>query len=353
VTVQAISSGRWTNIENTVFENYAVRSLGYGNGRFIAAGDSGRMAHSVDGGRSWVSVESGTGLAGNKFVSTVYAVAFGASLFYAVGADARMSFSVNGVNWTGHRLPGPTPPPSEPPPPPVYGEVLFAGEAGLKDVRAVVFGRGPSALDGRFVAAGADGRAAFWNSGMSVWAAGTGIEPEHKIKTLAWGNVEGGRFIAAGTDGAVYRATDGTGTQSWQRAGDSTFGDNTVNASVFGNGVFVIGGNAGRMAWSNNGLEWNAVDSSVIGDSDVLSLAFGSGLFVAGTCSGILAWSANGIDWEPIPDGGFGPGERVNGIATNGRGRFVAAGNCSAGNAGRIVSWYQRPMAHSQTGGGE
>ena len=205
----------------------------------------------------------------------------------------------------------------------------------------------------RFVAAGGGGKTVFrWLNPANYlweWAAGSGIDPDTEIHTVVWGDTGGnGRFVAAGSGGSVYIATDGEGSQIWRRVEADGLGDAVVRASAFGNGVFVIGGDGGRMAWSADGVDWNdvAVDESgdsAFGTSDVLTMAFGSGVFVAAGSDGKMALSVNGVDWEVVSDGGFGPGERINGVATDGLGRFVAVGNRDSDNAGRIVSWYQKP----------
>jgi len=100
------------------------------------------------------------------------------------------------------------------------------------------------------------------------------------------------------------------------------------------------------MARSHNGGSWVRSNSSVFGSSGILSVAFGSGLFVAVGHDGIMAWSRDGMDWEPLPLTGFGRQEQITGVAADGRGRFVAVGSAYADGAGRIVSWYQKPVVN-------
>ena len=343
VWAQAVPSGQRTGLDLEEFDGHVVRSLAYGGGVFAVAGDSGRMALSADGGLEWHSVARPIG----GMEGGIYGLAFGNNgadpggsggpLFYAVGADAQMSFSRDGINWMGHR-----PNPASP----YFGEAMFAGY----DARAVAFGWGQSASDRRFVAAGGGGRVLFrfWDTSMNlpIWSEGEGISPERDVRALVWGNTGGhGRFVAACADGFVYRATDGSGTQVWHQVSDGVFDGLGVNAGAFGNGVFVIVGEGGRAARSPDGEVWTASDlGSVFGDSDVLAVAFGSGVFIAAGEGGIMARSADGAIWEPVPDNGFLPGDRIGGIATDGRGRFVAAGNLADGG-GRIVSWYENPAA--------
>ena len=349
VTASAVTSGTRVNLEDTVFGDNAIRSLAYGNGVFVATGDAGMMAHSSDGGRSWVPIP--TGHEGTRFENAVYAVAFGSSgelvggtRFYAVGADARMAWSANGTGWAGYRIPHPPQAEPGPPPPPVYGHVLFGGG----DMHAVAFGRGGTSQDARFVVGGCGGRTIFrwWDPGMLLWAwvVGTGLDSGHTVNTIVWGDTGGnGRFVAAGSGGSIYWATDASGSQTWTPA-DAGFDDRDFRASAFGNGVFVVGGDGGRMVWSNDGMDWNFVDGLPGEDAGVLAMAFGAGVFVAAGHGGTVMQSMDGITWDLIPDSGFAAGERINGVATDGRGRFVAVGNCAATGVARIVSWYQRPL---------
>ena len=146
----------------------------------------------------------------------------------------------------------------------------------------------------------------------------------------------------------MYVADEGIGRMSWQRVQDSTFGNFAIRASAFGNGAFVIGGDGGRLARSANGRSWTRVDVceagiALFGDSGVLGIVFGAGIFVAAGHDGKMAWSVDGTAWERLHIAGFGPNEQISGVATDGRGRFVAVGNCYANDIGRIVSWYQLP----------
>jgi len=347
--VRPVSSGLPENLPAAAFGGSPILSVGYGNGVFVATGGNGKMAHSSDGGRHWTPVQSGNG--GTRFDGDVFAVAAGSlaaggNPFFAAGAGGRMSFSANGIHWNGIRLPSPPQVSGQPPPP--YGVALFYGE----DIFAVSPGGGTAE---RFVAAGGGGRTAFrwFNTAGHLWewSAGTGIDPDRDIFTVTWGETGepgitgryGGRFVAAGSGGAVYRATDAAGSQQWQRAAARNLEGYAVRASAAGNGVFVLGGEGGRMARSFDGLEWQPVNAAdVFGAYTVRALAFGSGVFVAGGEGGKMAWSPCGAQWHPVSGGGFTQDETVTGIATDRRSRFVAVGG-PEGGTGRIVSWYQKP----------
>jgi len=331
VNIRVIESGLRTVAEDTRFGRTAIWSVGYGLGRFVAVGDGGAMAFSFDG-SGWTGVRPGEGLGGNSFVGAIRGVAANDGEFFAVGDGARMAFSGNGIAWTGHSLHDSS----------GYGETHFHGY----DIRAVTFGRGATG-GGRFVVAGGGGRAMFrWDDDQ--WRVGTGIDSGVTINTVVWGSTGiYGRLVAAGSGGAVYYADEGIARMTWRRAAGNPLGGYAVNASAFGNGVFVIAGDGGRMALSEDGITWTAIanrenGSSIFGESGVLDLAFGSGVFIAVGHDGIMAKSADGIDWELVPNSEFRPWDRITGVATDGAGRFVAVGNSYVDNSSRIVSWFQK-----------
>ena len=330
VSVRAVSTGRPLNLAATVFGNTVIRYVGYGNGRFVAVGDSGRMAYSVDGGASWIPVQPGEGVSGNRFVGTIHGVAASDSEFFAVGAGSRIAFSPNAIRWIGHRLHDGS----------AYGETNFAGN----DVLAVAFGPGASG-GGRFVVAGGGGRSMFRWYG-DHWRQATGFNPAHSINALAWGDTGGyGRLVAGGSNGSLYFAHEGLGVMDWRPAGGGAFGAYAVRAVAYGNGVFVAGGDGGVAARSSTGEHWNRSATTVFGGSGILAVTFGSGVFVAAAHNGVMAKSGDGEQWLPVQANGFTAAEQISGVATDGRGRFVAVGNSYATGAARIVSWYQAPAA--------
>ena len=348
--VSAVSSEKRTIIDRTGFDNSTIRSVRYGKNYFIAVGDSGKMSYSPDGAGNWTAVRSGEGDDGNKFASTttIFDIAVNKDGFYAVGGtrpkdredseppkeNARMSWANTGINdWNGHKIPNTS----------VYGENYF----GTARILTIAYGKGSSS-GGRFVAAGEGGNTIFrWD--MDEWRRGTGISDDNIITTLAFGNTGGdGLFIAGGyypgssNESCLYWAADGLGTQAWSGT-DSAFGNDIIRCSAFGNGVFVIGGDSGKLSWSFDGIEWTAVSSKPFDNTGVLSIAFGSGVFIAAGHDGKMAFSEDGNNWTAITKNGFDSGEQINSVTTDGRGKFAAAGNRYTDNKSKIVTWYQKP----------
>jgi len=332
VTVKPVSSGKFSSFENTAFGNDAVHSLCYGNGRFIAAGGNGKMAYLPDDGAAWIAIKPGDGPDGNKFTGAVYGIAYGNNRFYAVGENSGMSAAINnGLNWGRPLIRK-------------YNDdaVYFAG--GLfsgDDILCVTWGKGAAVFGGRFVAAGKNGKLLFeWES--DVWNEAVITLGEFDINALVWGDTgDYGSFIAAGSSGHLFRSTNANGRPGAWTAAESRFDNQDIYGCAFGNGIFVIGGKDGRLSRSSNGDEWESADTAA--GNDIFALAFGGGVFVAAGDRGLMALSVDGISWETVTGGGFDSDDVIRSVVSDGRGKFVAAGNSLTDNKSKIVYWYQKP----------
>lgn len=97
---------------------------------------------------------------------------------------------------------------------------------------------------------------------------------------------------------------------SWQQIPlvDASFGTTSVNSLAYdGSNRLVAVGNSGKIAYSDdNGFNWTQ-SSSPFQESNIYAVGFGDGKFVAGGSAGKIATSDNGIDWF-IQESGFGAG---------------------------------------------
>jgi hypothetical protein len=75
----------WTRVSASTFSTYDIRGVTYGGGKFVAVGDSGKIAYSSDG----VNWTAGSGTSSG----TLYGVAYGGGKFVAVGASGLMAYS--------------------------------------------------------------------------------------------------------------------------------------------------------------------------------------------------------------------------------------------------------------------
>ena len=100
---------------------------------------------------------------------------------------------------------------------------------------------------------------------------------DNPIENIAYGNVT---FVMGGNAGLLAYSTD-NGT-NWSKVGNSTFGASTINAITWGNDTFVaVGGH--NIAYSSNGITWDNITYSenwLI--KDLYSICYGNGAFLAG-----------------------------------------------------------------------
>ena len=164
------------------------------------------------------------------------------------------------------------------------------------------------------------------------------------INAITFGN---GIFVAGGNGGRMAWSIDG---ENWiaipggtgrginpSVIGQSTFGSNTIRSIAFGNGRFVaVGGDSpfggsdfGVVAWSGNGENWTAVSNRIFASFLVSDIAYGNGRFIAVGTQGRIVWSSNGTDWILVPNSTFEGSDWTNQILgiAFGNGMFVAVGS--------------------------
>jgi len=76
-----------------------LQDVAFGRGRFVAVGNDGQIAWSIDG-RVWTAAENTGGLTGQ-----IWAVAYGNGYFVAGGAGGRIAWSTDGSNWVAAESP--------------------------------------------------------------------------------------------------------------------------------------------------------------------------------------------------------------------------------------------------------
>lgn len=219
----------------------------------------------------------------------LYAIAFGAGKFVAVGAQGMALVSYNGSAWT---------------------PVAIASTSRL---RAVTHGNGlfvAGGEEGNLLRASADGFQ--WSSVMST----TGSE---RINGLTY---HGGRFVGVGSVSAsggalqAYTLTSTDGLQ-WQAATPSA---NGLRAVAFGAGQFVAVGDFGTIVTSPDGLAWTPRASPITNDLGAITF-FADSKFLASGMFGFSVSSENGTDWIEASRANF----TIRSLATGG-GYVVAAG---------------------------
>lgn len=247
--------------------NYNIYAAGFGNNRFIAAGNMGIMTYSDNRGVDWHTVADTT------FTSRIRAVDYGGDKWLAAGDGGRMAYSHNGTDWTA------------------VEQSTFSG-----DIWDIAYGNGV------YIAAGDGGRMARSTNGID-WTAiesGTGTwesqfiplanaagGPSMLIASITFANIDGvNRFVAVGDHGRIIYSDDGG--LSW------TLTSVTIGKSVtenlrgiaYGNGVFVAVGEDEYSAWSIDGITWGRIENTYGGSSlgmrqaNAFGVAFGYGNFI-------------------------------------------------------------------------
>jgi hypothetical protein len=76
IRAQTAKSGTWNEVSGSGFDRSRVWSIAQGGGKFVAAGDEGKMAYSLDG-LNWTPIRPGTNTAQSKFRNTIRGLAWG------------------------------------------------------------------------------------------------------------------------------------------------------------------------------------------------------------------------------------------------------------------------------------
>jgi hypothetical protein len=311
----------WTAVSNSILvSDDTVRGIAYGGGKWVAVSNNttsgGKIAYSTDG-TSWTAVTDTT-----FRNASIYAIAYGNGTFVAVGQSGRMATSTDGVTWTAVTYTSST-----------FWQYYSGSEN--KQVTASIYGIAYG--NGKFVAVGSGGGKMAYSADATSWTAlstiSTTFDNAISINGIAYGN---GMFVAVGSSGKMAYSTDGA---SWTAVSNSTFGNTIdIGAIAYGNGKFVAVGEYGRMATSANGASWTAVGTAS-NTSDIYAIAYGNGMFVAGGEYGKMAYSTDGATWTAVSDSTFGQYTDTNGnvrtsvirgiaygSAGNAGGKFVAGG---------------------------
>jgi len=201
------------------------RGIAYGNNRFVAVGNSGKVAYSADG-ATWAAVADSTFGTGSS--ATINAIAYGNNRFVAVGSSSRMAYSDdNGETWTRGTY---NRSPSYP-------------------ILSIAYG------NNRFVAGYTNGEMVYSDDGITwtrVVVAANVFGNADRIMSIAYGN---NRFVAVGyfdfndiiNEGRMGYSADGI---TWTTVRDSIFSSWFINGIAYGNGRFVaVGG--GKIAYAD------------------------------------------------------------------------------------------------------
>ena len=285
----------WRTVNQNVFTG-SIKSICYGNGKFIALDVSSNMAYSTDG-INWTRINQ------NAFFQ-IDVVCYGDGKFVAGGLGATI-YSTDGINWTR------------------------GGDAFLFDMGSICYGNGKFLIGGMFqipdptnpsslircptIKYSTDG--INWNE--SNWPTPS-ISIEKSVKTICYGE-EAGKFVASDGIMTMAYSTDGI---DWTEISTSAIGKPDVIG--YGDRTFVAGEGT-NMAYSNNGTSWQTIDQNVfIRNREMKFICYGNGRFIAGNGFGAMANSTNHLDWSANSQSVFTDSIKC---ICYGDGKFVAGGS--------------------------
>jgi uncharacterized repeat protein (TIGR02543 family) len=285
----------WTAVSNTTFGTSSIGVIAYGNNTWVAGGNGGKMAYSINNGVTWTAVTNST----FNSISAIYGIAYGNNRFVAGNSDGKMAYSADGITWTA------------------IANSTFEGEI------AVAYG------NNRFIAGGDSGKMAYSADGITWTAVADSTFGTSYIWDIVYGN---NRWVAIGASGKMAYSTDNGVT--WTAVANTTFGTSYIEAIAYGNNRFVAVGSGGRIAYSADGASWTAVTNSTFGTGvydSIYGIAYGNGTFVAVGADydndndfyiGRIAYSTDGVTWTAVMNTTFGTTEIIS--VAYGNGRFIA-----------------------------
>jgi hypothetical protein len=179
----------------------------------------------------------------------------------------------------------------------------------------------------------------------TTWAKIPNAQISFGMKGLGYGN---GIYVGGGQGGKMAYSANAEGWTTLANTATTFTGNGSaayINAIVYGNGKFVAGGGKGHVAYSTDGETWTSLDlvddtgfsqTEIIFDQGFINSAvFANGKFVAvggkDAGPGKAAYSSDGITWTESGAIGVGEDTMINGIAY-GNGYFVLVDNKGYGS---------------------
>lgn len=274
------------------------QAIAYGNGVFVAVGNSGRLSTSTDG-LTWTTRNANMG------TTKINCIAYGDGAFIAGGqrfdsTTARLGISTDGITWTTRGITFPSAGPDALAA--TFGNGLF-----------LVCGFRTDTGAGNWLARSAD-KGVTWTSRLDGW----GLTSSSSVFTIAFGN---NNFVAAGQGGMMASSADG---YNWTTR-TSGFGATNINSVGFGNGLFVAGGSNGTLTTSPDGITWTARTSN-LGTARIDKIGYANGYYFALTNGAAqMTVSTNGTTWflSTLGSAAGADGASMKDI-TYGKGRYVS-----------------------------
>lgn len=234
-------------------------AVAYGNGKYVAAGQSGYTAYSHDG-ENWTPVKAGS----PGYIMIIYTngkfIALGGS-----GYNGELVHSEDGINWTFVNSP-------------------MSNNGSMK---SIAYG------NGKYCLVGNNGQM-YTSNDLKSWRKVSNYNVERiSWNSIAYGN---GKFVAIGSFSSgeitIMNSEDGI---NWTFISGYASGSKTI----FENNNFVIFNPSPDIYYSIDGNEWN---KSIVAQSpfNIIDISYTNGKFVALGKNKSVAFSENLIDWTPL-----------------------------------------------------
>lgn len=236
------------------FSNH-FRTSTFGNGIFVAAGDSGQIGSSANG-ITWTARTSGTS-------SSLITVIYNTGTYITSGAGGVIRTSTDGTTWTGITSPTAT------------------------TIRTMIRGNNLYVLGG-------DSSIIFSSTDAITWTQRTsGLGTTSSIYGMTYGN---GRYVACGHGGFILSSDDAV---TWTPRTSNT--TSTLQKAIYANGRYLVLGYNSTVRSSTDGITWesattpNTVNS---GGYEIYDVMYYRNHYVYLTNSGYIVTSNNSLDWQ-------------------------------------------------------
>jgi hypothetical protein len=182
---------------------------------------------------------------------TLHYIAYGDSMFVAVGTNGCMVTSLNGITW----------------------ETITS--AVTSNLSSITYG------NTRFVVAGDSGIILTSSNGTTFGTRTSGVTSG--LSSVTYGN---DRFVVVGDSGIILTSSDGT---TWEKQISGVTTD--LSSVTYGKKQYVAVGNYGRILTSPDGIVWTTKTSGIT--TNLSSVSYGADLFVAvgGYKSGMIEYT--------------------------------------------------------------
>jgi hypothetical protein len=260
---------------NTRFFANTANKINWNGTQYLAVGNDASIATSVDG-VTWVNQ---VGLISADWgISNINDVHWNGSQYVVVGNSGKVATSPDGITWTNQTG-------------------LSSTAWGIDDIFAVAWNGSQYIVGSNYggIATSPDGITWTYRSGLAstTWGAAA-------VRAINW---NGSQYLVAGASGKVATSPDGI---TWAYQGgltSTTWGTTTAYFVNWNGSQYLIGGAAGRIATSPDGITWtyrSGLASTTWGSAStaiVYSINWNGSQYLVAGGSGKVATSPDGITW--------------------------------------------------------